>query len=62
MDYGGFLYLNPELVLSGNLGDVDSAKAFLDAHVANGGSLTDFDSDRAVIPSGFDGNVYLAGV
>ena len=62
MDYGGFLYLNPELVLSGNIGDVDSAKAFLDAHVANGGSLTDFHSNRAVIPQDFDGNVYLAGV
>ena len=62
MDYGGFLYLNPEIVLSGNIGDVDSAKAFLDAHVANGGALTDFHSDRSLVPPGFDGNVYLAGV
>ena len=60
IDYGGFLYLNPELILSRNLVDVDSAKSFLDAHVLSGGLLSDFHFDRSSIPQDFDGRVYLA--
>lgn len=62
VNYADFLYLNPETAFTGQLLGVDSVKAYLDAYVASGGSLSDYKHDRSAVPQEFNGSVYLADI